>query len=302
MEYTNKQIKKILNVQEFIAMSNTLSKVYLDFENKEYFIDTFAERERIYKLYCASIYNLIIAIQDSKEYFNKSKGYDKFEKIISQEYVADDNRYYSKENYKASLFKIIETIRHQTNHSLKEEDDNNVLFESYIDFKILENLRMVINDIFDEIYNQIDRSKIKDIVLNKPKVKYSSDKLLTTINDLKLNIPKNNDIFNHTFKDDNNRALEIFEQLFNINNLYDLFMNDQEAIEKFNLANNEMQGSLRKCESYILENGTELEKEIMVILKDFIKSNNGETIGNVNINIRNFEEKMNVVKEKMKKK
>lgn len=44
MEYTNKQINKILNVQEFVAMSNTLSKVYLDFENKEYFIDTFTDR------------------------------------------------------------------------------------------------------------------------------------------------------------------------------------------------------------------------------------------------------------------
>ena len=31
MEYTDKQIIKILNVQEFTAMSNTLSKVYLLF-------------------------------------------------------------------------------------------------------------------------------------------------------------------------------------------------------------------------------------------------------------------------------
>ena len=75
MEYTNKQINKILNVQEFVAMSNTLSKVYLDFENKEYFIDTFTDRERIYKIYCASIYNLVKAIQDSKEYFINTKTY-----------------------------------------------------------------------------------------------------------------------------------------------------------------------------------------------------------------------------------
>ena len=59
MKYTDKQIGKILNVQEFVAMSNTLSKVYLDFENKEYFIDTFTDRDRIYRIYCASIYNLI---------------------------------------------------------------------------------------------------------------------------------------------------------------------------------------------------------------------------------------------------
>ena len=136
MKYTIKQIKKILNVQEFVAMSNTLSKVYLDFENKEYFIDTFTDRDRIYKIYCASIYNLVKAIQDSKEYFINTKKYEEFENIINQEYVATDHKYYKKENYKASLFKIIETIRHQVNHSLKEDEDNNILFAAYIDFEI----------------------------------------------------------------------------------------------------------------------------------------------------------------------
>ena len=128
MKYTDKQISKILNVQEFVSMSNTLSKVYLDFENKEYFIDTFTDRDRIYRLYCASIYNLVKAIQDSKEYFINTKKYEEFEKIINQEFVANDNKYYKKENYKATLFKIIETIRHQVNHSLKDEEDNNILF------------------------------------------------------------------------------------------------------------------------------------------------------------------------------
>ena len=70
MKYTYKQISKILNVQGFTAMSNTLSKVYLDFKNKEYFIDTFTDKDRIY---CASIYNLVKAIQDSKECFINTK-------------------------------------------------------------------------------------------------------------------------------------------------------------------------------------------------------------------------------------
>ena len=48
VKYTDKQISKILNVQEFSAMSNTLSKVYLDFKNEEYFIDIFIDRDRIY--------------------------------------------------------------------------------------------------------------------------------------------------------------------------------------------------------------------------------------------------------------
>ena len=126
MKYTDKQIGKILNVQEFVAMSNTLSKVYLDFENKEYFIDTFTDRDRIYRIYCASIYNLVKAIQDSKEYFINTRKYEEFEKMINQEFIANDNKYYKKENYKATLFKIIETIRHQVNHSLKDDEDNNI--------------------------------------------------------------------------------------------------------------------------------------------------------------------------------
>lgn len=79
--------------------------------------------------------------------------------MINQEFIANDNKYYKKENYKATLFKIIETIRHQVNHSLKDDEDNNILFAAYIDFEILENLRFIINDIFSEVYNQIDKSK-----------------------------------------------------------------------------------------------------------------------------------------------
>lgn len=45
MKYTDKQIRKILNIQKFTAIFNTLSKVYLD--KKECFIDTFTDRDRI---------------------------------------------------------------------------------------------------------------------------------------------------------------------------------------------------------------------------------------------------------------
>lgn len=298
MKYTIKQIKKILNVQEFVAMSNTLSKIYLDFENKEYFIDTFTDRDRIYKIYCASIYNLVKAIQDSKEYFINTKKYEEFENIINQEYVATDNKYYKKENYKASLFKIIETIRHQVNHSLKDDEDNNILFTAYIDFEILENLRIVINNIFSEIYNQIDKSKIKEIVLNKPKIKYSMDKLSNKVDELKLKIAKNNNKLNQVFEKDNKKALMLFEQLLNSSNLYDLFMKEPVAIKKFDLADKEIQESFKRVENYINENGNEFEKKTIEILKEFSKANEGESIKDININIQTLQEKINDLKEK----
>lgn len=301
MKYTDKQIGKILNVQEFVAMSNTLSKVYLDFENKEYFIDTFTDRDRIYRLYCASIYNLVKAIQDSKEYFINTKKYEEFEKTINQEFVANDNKYYKKENYKATLFKIIETIRHQVNHSLKDDEDNNILFAAYIDFEILENLRLAINDIFSEVYNQIDNAKIKEIILNKPKIKYSMDKLSNKVDELKLRIPENENRLNEVFKKDNERSLELFDQLFSSSNIYDLFIKDPEAIRKFELADMEMQESFNKIEEYINNNGTDLEKEAFRVLKEFMENDKETSIKDSNKNIEELKNRLEKLVEKNNK-
>ena len=301
MKYTDKQIGKILNVQEFVAMSNTLSKVYLDFENKEYFIDTFTDRDRIYRIYCASIYNLIKAIQDSKEYFINTRKYEEFEKMINQEFIANDNKYYKKENYKATLFKIIETIRHQVNHSLKDDEDNNILFAAYIDFEILENLRFIINDIFSEVYNQIDKSKIKELILNKPKIKYSMDKLSNKVDELKLRIPENENRLNEVFKKDNERSLELFDQLFNGSNLYDLFMKDPEAINRFDSADKEIQESFNRVEEYINSNGTDLEKEAFKIYKEFMENDEEVSIKDTTKNIEEMKARLEKLVEENNK-
>lgn len=291
MKFTDKQIKRILNVQEFISITNILSKIYIDFENKEYVIDTLTDRNQIYKIYCASIYNLIKAIQDSKEYFACTKKYNEFEEIINQEYLADDNKYYSKDNYKASLFKIIETVRHQVNHSLKDDEDNNILFESYIDFEILEYLRNVIIDIYNEVYNKINKSKIKDIILSKPKVKYSFDRLSNKFDELKSKIPKDTNKLDVIFKKDNDRALELINQLFNSSNLYDLYSKNPDAIKKLDLADKEIQDSFKKVEDYLNENGTDLQKNAFSLLKNFTAETTNESIRSINKNMEALKEK-----------
>ncbi len=292
MKYTSKQLNKILNVQEFIAISNVLSKLYLDFENKEYLIDTFSDRSIVYRIYCASIYNLVKAIQESKEYFVSTDKYKDFLDIINQEYVASDGRYYKNENYRATLFKIIETIRHQVNHSLKEDEDNNILFAAYIDFEILEKLRITINDIFNEVYNEIDKKKIKEIVLNKPKIKYSMDRISNKFDELKLRIPENDNKLNEVFKKENDMAVELFNQLFNGSNLYDLFMKDPEAIKKFEDADKEIQESNKKIENYINEFGTTREKEFLTVFKDFMKENENKSIKDINKNVEMLKERL----------
>lgn len=75
MKYTNKEIDRILRIRDFVEISNTLSKVYLDFENNEYSIDTINDKDRIFKIYCSSIYNLINSIKDDKQFFDKSDRY-----------------------------------------------------------------------------------------------------------------------------------------------------------------------------------------------------------------------------------
>ena len=298
MKYTMKQINRILNVQEFVAISNTLSKIYIDFENKELLIDTLTDRDRIYRLYCASIYNLVRAIQDSKEYFISTKKYKDFENTINQEYVASDNKYYKKENYKATLFKIIETIRHQVNHSLRDDEDNNILFAAYIDFEILEKLRKIINDIFNEVYNRIDKEKIKNIILNKPKIKYSMDKLSNKVDELKLKIPESENRLNEVFKEENERALELFDQLFNNSNLYDLLMKKTEAIKRFDFADKEMQESFKRAEDYIKKNGTELERKALEIIKEFMKEKENESIEDTTKNIEELKTRLEELSEK----
>ena len=52
MKYTNKEINRILRIRDFVELSNTLSKVYLDFDNKEYNIDTINDKDRVFKIYC----------------------------------------------------------------------------------------------------------------------------------------------------------------------------------------------------------------------------------------------------------
>ena len=221
--------------------------------------------------------------------------------MINQKFIANDNKYYKKENYKATLFKIIETIRHQVNHSLKDDEDNNILFAAYIDFEILENLRIVINDIFCEAYNEIDKSKIKEIILNKPKIKYSMDKLSNKVDELKLKIPENENRLNKIFKKENERSLELFDQLFNDSNLYDLIMEDPEAIKQFDSADKEIQESFRSVEEYINKNGNKLEKDALKIFKEFTEEKKDESIKDVTKNVEELKTRLeNLIENNIK--
>lgn len=297
MKYTNKDINRILRIREFVETSNTLSKVYLDFDNKEYSIDTFNDKDRLFKVYCSSIYNLIKAIKDDRQYFDKSDKYDKFDKLINEKFIAEKNDYYE-DDHEESLFKILEAIRHQVNHSRKAEDDNNLLFEVYIDFNVVDKLRKVIYEMFYDTFNTIDKKKLKEINISKPRIKYSIDKMRLQMEQV---MDRVDEIDNNLFKDENNRAFEIFEKLFTAENLYDLLNKDKKAISEFDSADTEIQRMMDKAEKYINEKGSDLEKEALPLIKDFFKDNDRESIKEFNYRVKKLQSDLLKLKEKYNK-
>lgn len=298
MKYSNKQIKRLLRIKEFVEMSETTARVYKDFENKEYFITTFTDQERVYKMYCSSVYNLIKAIQGSQDFFNNTEKYADFKKMLATKYMASDNKYFCKDNYESTFYKIIEKIRNQVNHFARDDDDDNVLFEIYIDFELIEIVRTIMNDIFYEVYNTIDKKKIKQITLSKPKIQYTFDKINNKIDELKIKIDESDNKLDSIFKKENDRAYFLFNQLFNSNNLYDLLSNDPKAIKKFESADSEMKESFKKAEEYINDSGSQLQKEALKIYKEFMETKCDCSIKETENNIKELQERLSKLKEK----
>ena len=298
MKYSNKQIKRLLRIKEFVEMSDTLARVYVDFNNKDYFIETFTDQERVYKMYCSSVYNLVKAIQGSKEFFYNTEKYEDFKKMLATKYIEKNNKYFNKDNYESTFFKIIEKIRNQANHYTRDDDDDNILFEIYIDFELIEIMRKTMNDIFFEVYNTIDKKKIKQIILNKPKIQYTFDKINNKMDELQLKLGESDNNLNSIFKKENDRAYFLFKQLFNGNNLYDLFEKDPDAIRKFESADTEIKESFEKAENYINNSGSELQKEALKLYKEFIETKSDGSIKETEQNIKELQEKLNKLKEK----
>ena len=98
MNYTNKQINRILHIQDFLGTTNTLSKIYSEYDDKELTSDNIVEKQCIYKLLCSAMYNLIDAIKKSNEIFGNTKLYKLFQQNINQKFIANNNEFIEKEN------------------------------------------------------------------------------------------------------------------------------------------------------------------------------------------------------------
>ena len=298
MNYTNKQINRILHIQDFLGTANILSKIYREYDNKELNASNIIEKQCIYKLFCSAMYNLIDAIKKSNEIFGNTKSYKLFQQNINKKFVADNNEFVERESYESNLYKILAQIRHQNNHFEKDDNDDTMLFEIYIDFEILDDLRKIINEIFYEVYNEIDKNKIKQITLSRPKIKYSFDKFDKNVNYIELKYLESTNEIDKIFAKDNERAIEILREYCNPSNIFDLVNNDKETLKKYDLNDKEMDELFNKYDKYIFENGNELQKQAMNLIKDFFINNENVTKNEYDKNTKELVDKLKELKEK----
>lgn len=301
MNYTNKQINRILHIQDFLGTVNTLAKIYYQYDNKELTSDNITDKQCIYKLFCSAMYNLIDAIKKSNEIFGNSDSYELFQQKINQKFVANNNEFVEKENYESNLYKILAQIRNQNNHFEKDDNDDTMLFEIYIDFEILDELRKIINEMFYEIYNKIDKNEVKQIILSMPKIKYSFNKFDRKVDYIELKYLESTNEIDKIFAKDNERAIVILREYYNPSNIYDFMNKDKEAIKKYDLIDKEMQKLFNKQDKYITENGNDLQKETMNLLKKFFISNELVTKNQYDKNMKEFVDKIKELKEKSEK-
>ena len=103
------------------------------------------------------------------------------------------------------------------------------------------------------------------------------------------------------FAKDNERALEILHEYCNPSNVFDLINKDKEAIKKYDLIDKEMEELFNKQDKYITENGNELQKETMNLLKDFFINNKSVTKNEYDKNMKELADKLKELNNKSEK-
>lgn len=297
MDYSNKQIKQILAIQEFVDMANTLSKIYAEYDDKILTSEVVVEKNKVYKLFCSAMYNLIDAIKNSKYLFENSKSYDSFFEMINKVYYTDDKEYYEKKNYKSTLYKILKEMRNQINHYTKEDCDDIVMFEVYIDFEIVNDIRKTINEMFNEIFSKLDKQKVKKIILSKPKIKYSAEKYDKQINIVEQKYHESTNEIDKLFAKDTENVIKMLKEYGNPSNLIDLALEDKSTIEKYDFIDGEIQRLFYKQYQYILKSGNELQKESMNLLVKFFADNELVTKNKYDKNLENLLNQFKELKE-----
>lgn len=291
MEFTNKTIKRLIAIEELIEMTNYLARQYNYYDNEELSRESLKDKETVYKLYCSSLYNAVQAIKNSEYIFCKEKDlYTYFKNIINNEYVADDQKYFKKIGKTASLYKILSEIRHKYNHFEKEDNDEIVLFQVNIDFNKLDTLRILINKLFYNVYNEIDINSIKKIILSQPKIRYSLDKMDEQLEKYDIEIKKINKIVDESIVKSNNEAYEILKDVLSPSSIYDILYGDEDSIRKFEEFDRRSTEMFAEYEKKIEVSGSKTDKKVFDMVKEFCINNEHSSLKEYDKNIKKFSE------------
>lgn len=250
-----------------------------------------------YILYCSSMYNLVDAIKKSNDIFGNDSLYESFKCSINQKYVAHNVEYLEKQNYESNLYKILGQIRHQNNHFEKDDNDDTILFEIYIDYEILYRLNKIINELFYKVYNNIDKNKLKQLVLSRTKIRYSFDKFNKEIDYIKTEYSQSTSEIDKIFAKDNERAITILREYCNPSNFFDLMTKEERALKNFALNEKEMDLMFNKIDKYFSKNGTESQQAVLKLIKDYFVTDTSITKNEHDKNIKEFIEKLKTIRE-----
>ncbi len=272
MEYTNKQLNKILSLKEFLEITNTLSEVYKSYNDKKISVKNDIDKSNIYKVFCGSLFNTLDGIIKCKEFFNNCIKFDNLNNLLNQVYITEDKEIYNKVGYKTTLYKMLRETRNLYNHFEKEENDETMLYEVYIDLNILEEIRKLANDIFYEFYKNIDAKCLKNVEINRKKIKYRLGLLNNSIVNLENKIIASNNRIDKIYERETKESIALVKKTFEPGNLYDLFNGDKSAIEEFNNIDSKISGYYKKAKNEVEKNGSDNEKKVMQILDEFMKS------------------------------
>lgn len=272
MEYTNKQLNKILSLKEFLEITNTLSEVYKSYNDKKISVKNDIDKSNIYKVFCGSLFNTLDGIIKCKEFFNNCIKFDNLNNLLNQVYITEDKEIYNKVGYKTTLYKMLRETRNLYNHFEKEENDETMLYEVYIDLNILEEIRKLANDIFYEFYKNIDAKCLKNAEINRKKIRYRLGLLNNSIVNLENKIIASNNRIDKIYERETKESIALVKKTFEPGNLYDLFNGDKSAIEEFDNIDSKISGYYKKAKNEVEKNGSDNEKKIMQILDEFMKS------------------------------
>ena len=164
------------------------------------------------------------------------------------------------------------------------------MFDAYVDFDKLEDLRRIVNELFYKTYNQIDKKEIKKIILSMPKIKYSLNKLNKKVEETDAKILEINKNVNSIVAEENIKTTLLFKRLFNPELLYDLLSDEKSAIEEFNSIDTEFLHKIANYENEINKSGSKAEKESLESLKTFLKENENVNLGVYKNNVNKFVE------------